>query len=61
MLPDDLDEARMHRRPDRAPSAATRRRATGDLIDFTQAGVKGFRQHPTALLYGLEGASIEKA
>ena len=34
---------------------------SADLIDFTQATVKGFRQHPTALLYGLEGASIEKA
>jgi peptide/nickel transport system substrate-binding protein len=31
---------------------------SADLIDFTQASVKGFRQHPTALLYGLEGASI---
>jgi peptide/nickel transport system substrate-binding protein len=34
---------------------------SADLIDFTQANVKGFRQHPTALLYGLEGASIDKA
>ena len=34
---------------------------SADLIDFTQASVKGFRQHPTALLYGLEGASIDKA
>jgi len=34
---------------------------SADLIDFTQASVKGFRQHPTALLYGLEGAAIEKA
>jgi peptide/nickel transport system substrate-binding protein len=34
---------------------------SADLIDFTQASVKGFRQHPTALLYGLEGASVEKA
>jgi len=33
---------------------------SADLIDFTQASVKGFRQHPTALLYGLEGASVEK-
>jgi peptide/nickel transport system substrate-binding protein len=33
---------------------------SADLIDFTQANVKGFRQHPTALLYGLEGASIDK-
>ena len=31
---------------------------SADTIDFTQAGVKGFRQHPTTLLYGLEGASI---
>jgi peptide/nickel transport system substrate-binding protein len=31
---------------------------SADLIDFTQAGVKGFRQHPTALLYGLEGVSV---
>jgi peptide/nickel transport system substrate-binding protein len=34
---------------------------SADLIDFTQATVKGFRQHPTALLYGLEGAWIDKA
>jgi len=34
---------------------------SADLIDFTQANVKGFRQHPTALLYGLEGAWIDKA
>jgi peptide/nickel transport system substrate-binding protein len=34
---------------------------SADLIDFTQASVKGFRQHPTALLYGLEGTSVEKA
>jgi len=34
---------------------------SADLIDFTQASVKGFRQHPTALLYGLEGASVDKA
>ena len=33
---------------------------SADLIDFTQANVKGFRQHPTTLLYGLEGASIDK-
>src|SRR5689334_373974 len=31
---------------------------SADLIDFTQASVKGFRQHPTALLYGLEGSSV---
>src|SRR5438552_11175775 len=34
---------------------------SADLIDFTQATGKAFRQHPTALLYGLETASIEKA
>src|SRR5689334_23144335 len=34
---------------------------SADTIDFTQASVKGFTQHPTALLYGLEGASVEKA
>jgi peptide/nickel transport system substrate-binding protein len=34
---------------------------SADTIDFTQAGVKGFRQHPTTLLYGLESASVEKA
>jgi len=31
---------------------------SADTIDFTQASVKGFRQHPTTLLYGLEGASL---
>ena len=31
---------------------------SADTIDFTQATVKGFRQHPTTLLYGLEGVSI---
>src|SRR5213594_861769 len=34
---------------------------SADLIDFTQASVKGFRQHQTALLYGLEGAAVERA
>ena len=34
---------------------------SADTIDFTQTSVKGFRQHPTTLLYGLEGASVEKA
>src|SRR5207244_11400947 len=34
---------------------------SADLIDFTQTTVKGFRQHPTALLYGLEGAAIDNA
>ena len=28
---------------------------SADAIDFTQASVKGFRQHPTTLLYGFEG------
>ncbi|HET7343271.1 MAG TPA: ABC transporter substrate-binding protein [Methylomirabilota bacterium] len=31
---------------------------SADLIDFTQATVKGFRQHPTALLYGLEATGV---
>src|SRR5207249_2370720 len=31
---------------------------SADTIDFTQATVKGFRQHPTTLLYGLEAVSI---
>ncbi len=30
-------------------------------VDFTQSSVKGFKQHPTALLYGLEGAWLDKA
>jgi peptide/nickel transport system substrate-binding protein len=34
---------------------------SADTIDFTQAGVKGFRQHPTTLLYGFEGAWLDKA
>jgi peptide/nickel transport system substrate-binding protein len=34
---------------------------SADTIDFTQANVKGFKQHPTALLYGLEGAWLDKA
>jgi peptide/nickel transport system substrate-binding protein len=34
---------------------------SADTIDFTQASVKGFKQHPTALLYGLEGAWLDKA
>src|SRR2546428_185551 len=32
---------------------------SADTIDFTQASVKGFRQHPTTLLYGFEGASLD--
>ena len=34
---------------------------SAETIDFTQASVKGFKQHPTTLLYGFEGASLEKA
>jgi len=34
---------------------------SAETIDFTQASVKGFRQHPTTLLYGFEGAWIERA
>ncbi|PYM12745.1 MAG: hypothetical protein DMD81_23210 [Candidatus Rokuibacteriota bacterium] len=34
---------------------------SADTIDFTQASVKGFRQHPTTLLYGFEGVWMEKA
>ncbi|PWU24383.1 MAG: hypothetical protein C5B48_06665 [Candidatus Rokuibacteriota bacterium] len=34
---------------------------SADTIDFTQAFVKGFRQHPTTLLYGFEGAWLDKA
>jgi peptide/nickel transport system substrate-binding protein len=33
---------------------------SADTIDFTQASVKGFRQHPTTQLYGLEGAWIDR-
>jgi peptide/nickel transport system substrate-binding protein len=31
---------------------------SADTIDFTQSTVKGFRQHPTTLLYGFEGVSV---
>jgi peptide/nickel transport system substrate-binding protein len=31
---------------------------SAETIDFTQATVKGFRQHPMTLLYGLEGVSL---
>ena len=31
---------------------------SADTIDFTQASVKGFRQHPTTLLYGFEGVAM---
>ena len=32
---------------------------SADTIDFTQATVKGFRQHPTTLLYGFEGVWLD--
>src|SRR6266481_6145245 len=31
---------------------------SADTIDFTQVSVKGFKQHPTTLLYGFDGAWI---
>ena len=34
---------------------------SADTIDFTQSSVKGFRQHPTTLLYGFEGVWLDKA
>jgi peptide/nickel transport system substrate-binding protein len=34
---------------------------SADTIDFTQNSVKGFRQHPTTLLYGFEGVWFDKA
>jgi peptide/nickel transport system substrate-binding protein len=34
---------------------------SADTIDFTQTSVKGFRQHPTTLLYGFEGVWMDKA
>jgi hypothetical protein len=34
---------------------------SAETIDFTQAFVKGFRQHPTTLLYGFEGVWLDKA
>jgi hypothetical protein len=34
---------------------------SADTIDFTQATVKGFRQHPTTLLYGFEGVWLDRA
>jgi len=34
---------------------------SADTIDFVQATVKGFRQHPTTLLYGFEGVWFERA
>jgi peptide/nickel transport system substrate-binding protein len=33
---------------------------SADTIDFTQSSVKGFRQHPTTLLYGLDSAWLDK-
>jgi peptide/nickel transport system substrate-binding protein len=33
---------------------------SADTIDFTQSGVKGFKQHPTTLLYGLDSAWLDK-
>jgi len=34
---------------------------SADTIDFTQASVKGFKQHPMTLLYGFEGVSLDRA
>src|SRR5262249_46014555 len=34
---------------------------SADTIDFTQTAVKGFKQHPTTLLYGFEGVWLDKA
>jgi peptide/nickel transport system substrate-binding protein len=34
---------------------------SAETIDFTQASVKGWKQHPTTLLYGVEGVWIDKA
>ena len=34
---------------------------SADHIDFTQANVKGFKQHATTMLYGFDGAWIDKA
>jgi peptide/nickel transport system substrate-binding protein len=34
---------------------------SADHIDFTQASVKGFKQHATTMLYGFDGAWIDKA
>src|SRR6266508_3800874 len=34
---------------------------SAETIDFTQASVKGFKQHPTTLLYGFEGVWLDKA
>jgi hypothetical protein len=34
---------------------------SAETIDFTQNTVKGFRQHPTTLLYGFEGVWLDTA
>ncbi len=34
---------------------------SADNIDFTQSSVKGWRQHPMTLLYGMEGVWLDKA
>jgi peptide/nickel transport system substrate-binding protein len=34
---------------------------SAETIDFTQASVKGWKQHPMTLLYGFEGVWIDKA
>jgi peptide/nickel transport system substrate-binding protein len=34
---------------------------SAETIDFTQTSVKGFKQHPTTLLYGFEGVWLDKA
>jgi peptide/nickel transport system substrate-binding protein len=34
---------------------------SADTIDFTQANVKGFTQHPTTMLYGFDRAWIDRA
>ena len=34
---------------------------SADTIDFTQSYVKGFKQHPTTLLYGFEGPGSTRA
>src|SRR5215469_4041839 len=34
---------------------------SADRIDFTQAAVKGFKQHPTTLLYSFEDVWLDKA
>jgi peptide/nickel transport system substrate-binding protein len=34
---------------------------SADNVDFTQASVKGWKQHPTTSLYGFEGVWLDKA